>query len=208
MQEGEVNQHREIVYLILFKTYDSTRFPWVSQEESGNEDIYIILKALDLYNKHKAQYPPEKQIQRPPPYPPGIPSWPAPFVEGMRFSVESIPYPKPYGVHKYWAMYSSKYDAHALQRLFKNCPEALQILPLNVIRTRPLWTTAAGEVLQRGEIKVTSFDYEEECFLEPAGQIQEEKKRKRRGKLMRKIRRKAKRALQGEEEADIMNLGQ
>ena len=87
----------------------------------------------------------------------------------------------------------------------QNCPEALQILPLHVIHTQPRWKKTVCEVLERGETTVTSFDYEVECFSEPAGVGgQEEKKRKRWRKLMRKMRKKAKRA-QEEEDADIAN---
>lgn len=125
-----------------FVTTVLIRFPWVSQGVSNNEDWFICNKAADLYHDAGAAHPP----------------WlvPAPQEEAMQFSVESVFHPKPFGVHQFWRDMRAP-NATALSSFFQACPEALGVLPADVLTRRPEWRAVVcaetGRVAGEGEAK-------------------------------------------------------
>lgn len=52
--------------------------------------------------------------------------------------MEMLYHDKPFGVHQFWTNLHPP-NATALRVLFDNCPEALQILPADIIARRPDW---------------------------------------------------------------------
>lgn len=98
-------------------------FPWVSQRTSGNEDWYICNRAADIYPLLLARDDPALIA--------------APREEALAFSVEMLYADRPFGVHQFWS--NLQPNMTALRTLFDNCPEALQILPGDIIARRPDW---------------------------------------------------------------------
>ncbi len=140
-----------------FVTTILTQFPWVNQRVSNNEDWFICNKAADLY--HDAASADEH------------PPWlvPAPQEEAMQFSVESVFYPTPFGVHQFWRDMRAP-NATALTSFFQACPEALGVLPADVLTRRPEWREVVcaetGKVAGPGEGKPTGrFEYGHHCVV-------------------------------------------
>lgn len=100
------------------------RFPWVSQETSGNEDWWFCSRAADIYQLLLSRNDPRLI--------------PAPAEEAKAFSVEMLYHDRPFGVHQYWTNLRPP-NATALRTLLENCPEALAILPDDILARRSDW---------------------------------------------------------------------
>lgn len=113
-----------------FVTTILTLFPWVNQTESDNEDWFMINKAADLYHNRSIAV---RALQSSAPY-----LLPAPRLEAMQFSVETIFYEKPFGVHQFWRDLPVP-NAILLKSFFNHCPEAWELLPADVLYDRKEW---------------------------------------------------------------------
>lgn len=117
-----------IIYFVLhvpcFFNYCCDRFRWIDQASSGNEDWWFCHRAADVYpwllaRKDRRLVPPPRE-------------------EALAFSVEMLYHEQPFGVHQIWTNLNPP-NATALRTLFHNCPEALHILPGDIVSRRPDW---------------------------------------------------------------------
>lgn len=90
---------------------------------SDNEDWWFCNRAADIYPALVARN--DSRLV------------PAPAAEALAFSVEMLYHEKPFGVHQFWT--NLRPNATALRVLLTNCPEALEILPSDIIARRSDW---------------------------------------------------------------------
>lgn len=93
------------------------RFPWAADQRP--EDWYFCNVAADIYDELPDRLKP------------------ATFEEEAAFSSEMIYSEAPFGVHQYWASLTP--TSPRLRKMFANCPEMWDILPLDVLISRPDW---------------------------------------------------------------------
>lgn len=65
----------------------------------------------------------------------------------LAFAVEAVYGVAPFGVHQFWTkvgpgVEGEGQDEQALEKLLESCPEALAILPPEVVRVSPAWREA------------------------------------------------------------------
>lgn len=108
----------------LFITTILSTSRWVDQAGSGNEDWWFCQRAADVYPWLLARH--DRRLL------------PAPGEEALAFSVEMLFHEQPFGVHQYWTNLHPP-NATAFRALLRNCPEALRILPGDILTRRPDW---------------------------------------------------------------------
>jgi len=119
-----------------FVTSILTLFPWTSNEADGNEDWYMCNKAADLLANRSAPHSPYLAT--------------ASRKEAKQFSVEMVYHAAPFGVHQFWRELIV-HDMKGLMTLFEACPEAWELLPADVLQTRPDWREALCERTNRAK---------------------------------------------------------
>ena len=141
-----------------FVTTILTLFPWVNQMESDNEDWFMINRAADLYQSSSSSA--AQALHRNAPY-----LLPAPRFKAMQFSVETVFYEKPFGVHQFWR---DLYVPNATQLIsfFNNCPEAWELLPENVLDKRWEWMSV---ICAEKEVSEEKRRYWNECVKRGRG---------------------------------------
>ena len=147
-----------------FVTNIHTLFPWVNQTESDNEDWHMCKMAADLYlQNHTALLHAPNLL-------------PAPRKKAKQFSVEMYYHEKPFGVHAFWR--SMPANATQLKPFFEACPEAWELLPVNVLRKRREWRSVLCAEEGVSEEEKRRRRYWEECAkAEEVVPTQEMKKR-------------------------------
>lgn len=105
-----------------FITTTLSIFRWVNQLNSRNEDCWFCYRAADIYDRLLARH--DRELI------------PAPREEALAFSIEMLYHPKLFGIHQFWTNLHPP-NATALRTLLVNCPEALHIIPDDVIARRP-----------------------------------------------------------------------
>lgn len=108
-----------------FVTNILTLFPWANQTEIDNEDWYMCNMAADLYVQNRTAL-----LQAPN-------LLPAPLDKAKQFSAEMYYYEKPFGVHAFWRNMPA--NATQLKAFLETCPEAWELLPVNVLKKRREW---------------------------------------------------------------------
>ena len=111
-------------FTFVFFNYFRGRFRWIDQASSGNEDWWFCQRAADVYPWLLARK--DRRLI------------PAPRKEALAFSVEMLYHKQPFGVHQIWTNLNPP-NVTALRTLFHNCPEALHILPGDILSRRPDW---------------------------------------------------------------------
>ena len=117
-----------ILRLPILSVSRTNRFPWPKgasskNKDERNEDWWFCNRAADIYPALVARNDPRLL--------------PAPAEVAQAFSIEMLYYDKPFGVHQYWT--NLRPNATALRALFMNCPEAMEILPTDILTRRPDW---------------------------------------------------------------------
>lgn len=119
-----------------------------SREDDGRpEDSFFCNAAADIYEQLPASLRP------------------ATFDEERAFSVESLYYKAPFGVHQYWTALSPK--SPFFPEMFANCPEMLEILPDKLIKKSQDWRNLACSLnISNSNIeRASGFNYSKYCGL-------------------------------------------
>lgn len=115
--------------LPIFLNFCTNRFTWPDGARSSknkderNEDWWFCNRAADIYPALVARNDPRLL--------------PAPVEVAQAFSIEMLYYDKPFGVHQFWT--NLRPNATALRALFVNWPEAIDILPTDILTRRSDW---------------------------------------------------------------------
>ena len=82
---------------------------------------------------------------------------PAPMVDEVSFSVETIWHERPFAVHQFWPHMHAN-DPDIAMAMFQNCPEALAIIPPHVVKNNTQWKSIICETLERDTINAASAE--------------------------------------------------
>ena len=105
------------VHFHVLNLSDTKSFSW---DHTTNEDLFFCYAAADIFDELP------RHIQ------------PAPMTEEIEFSAETIMSPKPFALHQFWHHLPAN-SPHVAAAMLQNCPEALGIIPQDVLQDNSDW---------------------------------------------------------------------